>query len=155
MRRMIIIGASAVIAGLFVIGHPFVLGQQPPIKRTDLLKTDLAGMEGKEMNIWTAEIAPGASTGKHQHPTPRFVVVLEGSVVLEIEGKPQLAFKPGQAFQELPGLVHNLKNASTTEPAKALGFNTRKKASLCKSMFAESEYGITGIDVPGRPPGMA
>jgi quercetin dioxygenase-like cupin family protein len=45
-------------------------------------------MEGKEMNHWTADLAPGAQTGKHHHSTPRFVVVLEGSVVLEMEGKP-------------------------------------------------------------------
>jgi quercetin dioxygenase-like cupin family protein len=61
------------------------------------------------------------------HPTPRFVVVLEGSVVLEIEGKSPQTFKVGQAFQELPGVVHNFKNASTTEPAKAIGIQHAEK----------------------------
>jgi len=90
MGRMTIVCVSALVVGtgLFVTGNRFVNAQQPSIKRTDLLKTDLAGMEGKEMNIWTADIAPGAATGKHHHPTPRFVIVLEGSVVLEIEGRP-------------------------------------------------------------------
>ena len=68
-----------------VTGHEIANAQQPAVKRTELLKTDLAGMEGKEMNIWTGELVPGAKTGKHHHPTPRFVVVLEGSVVLEME----------------------------------------------------------------------
>jgi hypothetical protein len=30
-------------------------------------------------------------------------------------------FKAGQAFQEPPDVVHNFRNASTTEPAKAIG----------------------------------
>ena len=99
----------------------FAKAQQPTIKRTELLKTDLADMEGKEMNIWTADLTPGAQTGKHHHPTPRFVIVLEGSVVVEMEGKPPQIFKAGQAFQEPPDMVHNFRNASTTEPAKAIG----------------------------------
>ena len=129
MRRMTVVGVSALAVGtgLFVTGNRFVNAQQPPIKRTDLLKTDLVGMEGKEMNIWTADIAPGAATGKHHHPTPRFVIVLEGSVALEIEGRPPQTFKAGQAFQELPGVVHNFKNASTTEPAKAIGIQHAEK----------------------------
>jgi quercetin dioxygenase-like cupin family protein len=106
-------------AGLLVGGN--LRAQQSAIKRTDLLKTDLAGMEGKEMNIWTADIAPGGATGRHQHPTPRFVVVLDGAVTLEIDGRPPQTFKAGEAFQETPGLVHNFKNASTTLPAKAIG----------------------------------
>jgi len=89
--------------------------QQPAVKRTELLKTDLAGMEGKEMNIWMGELAPGAKTGKHHHPTPRFVVVLEGSVVLEMEGKPPQTFKAGQAFQEPPDVVHTIGNARKTK----------------------------------------
>jgi quercetin dioxygenase-like cupin family protein len=47
------------------------------------------------MNVWVADIAPGAATGKHTHPTPRFVYVLEGAVVLEMDGKPPQTFKPG------------------------------------------------------------
>ena len=101
--------------------------QQPAITRTELLKTDLAGMEGKEAHMWVAEIAPGAATGKHSHPTPRFVYVIEGSVVLEIEGKSPQTFKAGEGFQEMPDVVHNFRNASTTEPAKALGFQIAGK----------------------------
>jgi quercetin dioxygenase-like cupin family protein len=92
------------------------------IKRTDLLKTDLDEIKGSEMQVWVAEIAPGAATGRHSHPTPRFVYVLEGSVVLELDGKPPQTFKAGQAFVEMPNAVHNFRNASTTEGAKALGF---------------------------------
>ena len=39
-----------------------------------------------------------------------------------LEGKPPQTFRAGQAFVEMPGERHNFRNASTTEPAKALGF---------------------------------
>ena len=96
--------------------------QQQSIKRTDLLKTDLDEIKGSEMNVWVGDIAPGAATGKHIHLTPRFVYVLEGAVVLEMDGKPPQTFRAGQAFAEPPNTVHNFRNASATEPAKALGF---------------------------------
>jgi quercetin dioxygenase-like cupin family protein len=60
------------------------------------------------------------------------VYVLEGAVVLEVDGMPSQTFKVGQAFAELPNVVHNLRNASATEPAKALGFNTPPKARRFK-----------------------
>jgi quercetin dioxygenase-like cupin family protein len=98
------------------------IAQQQPLKRTELLKTSLTDLGDKEMHVWIGEVAPGAATGRHIHPTPRFVYVLEGAVVLEIEGQPPQTFKAGQAFVERPDVVHNFKNASTSEPAKALGF---------------------------------
>ena len=53
--------------------------------------------------------------------------MLEGAVVLEVDGMPSQTFKAGQAFAELPNVVHNLRNASTTEPAKGLGFQYAAK----------------------------
>jgi quercetin dioxygenase-like cupin family protein len=124
MRRVVIILGFSCAVGLALgmIGMQYLTAQQPSIKRTDVLKTDMAGMEGKEAHMWVAEIAPGAATGKHSHPTPRFVYVMEGSVILEVDGKPSQTFKAGEGFQEWPDNLHNFRNASTTEPAKALGF---------------------------------
>ncbi len=119
----------ALISGiaLGVVGSQIAGAQQEPIKRTELLKTDLDEIKGSEMQIWVADIAPGAATGKHSHPTPRFVYVLEGAVVLELDGRPPQTFDRGQAFAELPNLVHNFRNASTTAPARALGFQYAAK----------------------------
>ena len=114
----VVIAAVAV----FIFAGQLACAQQQPIKRTDLLKTDLSDMEGKEMHVWVADIPPGAATGPHFHPTPRFVYVLEGAVVLELDGKPPRTYTAGQAYVELPGERHNFRNASISEPAKALGF---------------------------------
>ena len=107
---------------LGVIGGQMTNAQQQPLKRTDLLTSELDEIKDNEMHVWIADIAPGAATGRHSHPTPRFVYVLEGAVVLEMDGKPPQTFKAGQAFAEMPNEIHNFRNASTTEHAKALGF---------------------------------
>jgi quercetin dioxygenase-like cupin family protein len=126
MHQSPIIRTAATLIAAVAIG---VLGgqiacaqQQQPIKRTDLLKTPLSDMDGKEMQVWVGELPPGAATGSHFHPTPRFVYVLEGAVVLELDGKSPQTYSAGQAYVEMPGERHILRNASATEPAKALGF---------------------------------
>ena len=108
--------------GLCLVSLQTGIAQQQPMKRTELLRTSLTDLRDKEMHVWIGEVAPGAATGRHIHPTPRFVYVVEGAVVLEIEGQPPQTYKAGQAFVEMPNVVHNFKNASTSEPAKALGF---------------------------------
>jgi len=119
----------ALIAGttLAVIGSQIASSQQQAIKRTDLLKSELHEFQDNEMHVWVADIAPGAATGRHSHPTPRFVYVIEGTVVLELDSKSPQTFKAGQAFAEMPNEIHNFRNASTIEPAKALGFQYARK----------------------------
>ena len=75
--------------------------------------------------MYIATIAPGAATPKHYHPGHEFVYVLEGSGILEEEGKPPLTLKPGVFFylrssSEKAEYVHAAKNTSTTDPLKIL-----------------------------------
>jgi quercetin dioxygenase-like cupin family protein len=97
-----------------------VSGYSEPVKRTVLLKTDLAGTERQEGVVWVIEIAPGANTGKHYHPGHEFVYVLEGAGRTEAEGKPASTVRTGEVVYLPPGQVHSTTNASTTAPAKAL-----------------------------------
>ena len=122
-KRLVTVAAIT----LATISCQVVNAQQPSIKRTGVLDSDMAGMDGKQAHMWVADIAPGAETGKHTHPTPRFVYVMEGSVTLEVEGQPARTFQVGEGFQEMPGVVHNFKNASSSVPAKALGFQIADK----------------------------
>jgi quercetin dioxygenase-like cupin family protein len=55
------------------------------------------------------------------------VYVLVGSIVVEMDGKPPHTFAAGEGFAEPSGEVHNFRNASATEPAKALGFQVVPK----------------------------
>jgi quercetin dioxygenase-like cupin family protein len=108
-------------------GASLLDAQTQGVKRVALLDTDLAGLEGQQAHLWVGELAAGAQTGTHSHPTTRFVYVLEGAVMLEREGRPPQTFKAGEAFAEPSGDVHNFRNASTTAPARALGFQIARK----------------------------
>jgi quercetin dioxygenase-like cupin family protein len=107
-------------------GHAYIAhAQQAAIKRTDIVKADQSAADTGA--LWVADIPPGATTGRHTHPAPRFVYVLEGTVILEIEGKPPQTFVAGDGFAEPLDVIHNLRSASTTAPAKALGFQVAPK----------------------------
>ena len=127
MKRAIVVPCLILAVGvaLGVVGN--VNAREPSLKRTEVLRVDMAGMEGKEAHMWVAEIAPGAETAKHSHPTPRFVYVIEGSVTVEFEGGSPQVFTAGEAFQSKPGVEHTFRNASTTEAAKALGFQIAER----------------------------
>jgi quercetin dioxygenase-like cupin family protein len=99
--------------------------QQATVKRTDLATADQSATDAGA--LWVADIPPGGATGRHTHPTPRFVYVLEGSVILEMDGKPPQTFKSGEGFAEPAAVVHNFRNASTSAPAKAIGFQVAPK----------------------------
>jgi quercetin dioxygenase-like cupin family protein len=124
MQRTTRLPFFALIAGITfaAVGGWLANAQQQTIKRTDLLKVDLPDIKGSQMNMWIADWAPGADTGRHIHPTPRFVYVLEGTITMEMEGKTAQTFKAGQSFVEMPNMVHAVMNTSTTEPAKSFAF---------------------------------
>jgi quercetin dioxygenase-like cupin family protein len=60
-----------------------------------------------------AEIPGGAQTGKHMHPGEEVGYVVEGTLTVEIDGKPTMTYKAGQAFIVPAGQPHNGKNAGT------------------------------------------
>ena len=51
-----------------------------------LVVKDLAGLADKEGMMLTVEYAPGDSNSKHRHNAHTFVYVLEGSIVMQVEG---------------------------------------------------------------------
>lgn len=126
-RRALMLGMTlAVGIALGVIGTQ-VLHAQQEVKRTELMRTDLEGIEGKEGVVYVADLAPGVVVGKHYHPGNDFAYILEGSVILEREGEPPITFGPGQVFHNVPKRVHSVKNASTTDGAKLLIFQLPEK----------------------------
>lgn len=81
-----------------------------PVKRTLIVKTELEGIEGKEMHAWVTEFAPRVSTGKHFHPWHEFVYVLEGAFSIEVQGRLPVTLKPGEIINLAPKQVHEGKN---------------------------------------------
>ncbi len=77
-------------------------------------KTDSA-----EVTALLVEIGPGGETGRHMHPNPTFVYVLEGAIDVEAEGAMAHSYKAGDSFLEVVNSWHNGKNKGTT-PATLL-----------------------------------
>ena len=99
-------------------------------KVTPLTTKDLAGVPGKEAVMLTVEYPPGASSTRHRHNANTFVYVLEGSIVMQVEGGKEVTLGPGQTFYESPDDVHVVsKNASNSQPAKFLVFFVKDKGA--------------------------
>jgi quercetin dioxygenase-like cupin family protein len=109
---------------LTVVSLVSVSAQQPPapnpgFKRTLVQQGDLSA-PGREVVQAIAEVAPGSESGRHTHPGEEVAYVLEGAVVLEVQGKAAVTKKAGDAFIIPAGTVHNAKNTGKTA-AKVLG----------------------------------
>lgn len=91
---------------------------------TPLMNQELAGLPGKEGMVLTVEYVPGGYSDAHRHTgSHTFVYVLEGSIVMQVEGGERVTLGPGQTFYENPDDIHTVsKNASDTEPAKFVVF---------------------------------
>ena len=66
-----------------------------------------------------AEVAPGGQVGRHLHPVPLFVYMLEGSLSIEMEGHGTHTFSAGQGFAEVTNTWHNGRNL-TDKPVRFL-----------------------------------
>ena len=97
-----------------------LVAQPAPVTRTTLQQKDIEGAPGKEVIMYVADLVPGGVAGRHFHPGPEVAYVLDGSLVIEPDGKPALTVKKGESFHNPAKAVHNAKNGSTTEPAKVL-----------------------------------
>ncbi len=93
----------------------------PAAKVTPLVTKPLAGVAGKEGMLLTVEYPPGVASAAHRHNANTFVYVLEGSVVMQVAGGPELTLTAGETFYESPSDIHSVsRNASDSRPAKIL-----------------------------------
>ena len=129
MKRAAVLISVAVVFGIAVglIGTQVLAGKEELTKGTILQRAELAGTKGKEAVLVLRELPPGAESGKHYQAGNEVLYVLEGSLIVEVKGKPPVTLKSGDAFQTGPKQEHNVKNASTTAPSKALVFYVTEK----------------------------
>jgi quercetin dioxygenase-like cupin family protein len=103
------------------LGADVSMAQDQPIKRTELLRADVADVPGKETVIYIADVMPGAEGGRHTHYGDEFVYILEGTLVVTPDGKEPITLKSGEAAHLAPADgVHFAKNGNSSEPAKVL-----------------------------------
>jgi quercetin dioxygenase-like cupin family protein len=105
-------------------------GADQGAKVTPLMAKDLVGVAGKEISMITVEYTPGSVDPIHTHNAQAMVYVLEGEIVMQVKGGPQVTLKPGETFYEGPEDVHIVgRNASKTKPAKFVVFFVKEKGA--------------------------
>ncbi|HET8877473.1 MAG TPA: cupin domain-containing protein [Casimicrobiaceae bacterium] len=88
---------------------PAATSQSAPIKRTPLQKFDVPGTS-YETVIGMAEIVPNVNIGRHTHPGLESGYVLEGDMVLIVQGQPDKTLRTGESYQIPLGAVHDARS---------------------------------------------
>jgi quercetin dioxygenase-like cupin family protein len=95
-----------------------VAAQQPSFKRTVLQQSDISA-PGREVVQAVADFEPRATPGRHTHPGEEIGYVLEGTFLVEQEGKAPVTLKAGGTFLIPAGTIHNATNTGSG-PGKIL-----------------------------------
>jgi quercetin dioxygenase-like cupin family protein len=122
-RRELIHGVSIATVTGALAAAPGQAGEDARARSVprELLRHALPDLEGKEVSVVTVTYPPGASSRPHRHPGPVVGYVLEGELVMQMEGQPPVTYRVGDVFYENPGQVHAVsRNASTRKPARLL-----------------------------------
>ena len=108
------VAAAVFIAAVAVLGY----AQQPGFTRKLLQDQNLSLPERHAVQA-LAEFVPGGAAGRHTHPGEELGYVVEGALLLEVDGQPPRTLKAGDAFFVEAGKVHDGKNIGSG-PAKVL-----------------------------------
>lgn len=90
---------------------------------TSLMSKPLPDQPGKEVLVLSVEYPPGGADPVHRHDAYGFVYVIEGSIVMGVNGGEPVTLTKGQTFYEGPNDIHTIgRNASDRTPAKFVVF---------------------------------
>ena len=81
-------------------GSTTISGQEIEYPKTD--KAEMASV--------LVDIQPGKENGRHMHPVPTYVHVLEGTMTVEFEDGSRQTFQAGSGFLEVVNTLHSAKN---------------------------------------------
>jgi quercetin dioxygenase-like cupin family protein len=97
-------------------------------KLTQILKKDIEGQGQavQETVVSLVEFGPGIAAPWHMHPSAQETLyALDGTVIVEVEGRGTASVKLGEAYI-IPGdIPHLARNESTSASVKALVVHTR------------------------------
>ncbi len=111
MRAVILTVAAFALTGVLA-------AQQPAFKRTLLQQSDIS-VAGHEVVSAVADFEPRATPGRHTHFGEEIGYILEGTFLIEQEGKAPVTLKAGGSFLIPAGTIHNATNTGTG-PGKIL-----------------------------------
>ena len=115
------------VAGLILLGSVCASGQNAPAPELPRPTVDVPGITPEVLSRtvvpgapWKVAIAtrvtyePGARTRKHYHTSQVIFYILEGTMVVQGDGRDPVTLKSGDSLLIKPGTVHSHWNASTT-----------------------------------------
>ena len=107
------ISLLAAACGALLVSH----AQAADVKQ--LMAKPVPELPGREAVMLEVSYPPGEQDRAHRHDAHALVYVLEGTIQMQLEGKPLVTVKAGETFYEGPEDVHLVgRNASATEPAR-------------------------------------
>ena len=110
-----------IVAGLAAaLGAGVLNAQAPGFKRIPVQDRDLSIPDRHAVQA-KAEFDPGGAIGRHTHPGEELSIVLEGTLVLEVDGQAPRTINAGESFFIPAGVIHAGKNAGS---GKAVVFAT-------------------------------
>lgn len=120
--------AAALMAGLLCMPSAPVSAQHPDV--APLMTKELVDVPGKEVLVLTVDFPPGGYDPIHRHDAHGFIYVLEGTVVMQVEGGESVTLAAGETFYEGPNDIHLVgRNASSTRPARLLAVLVKNKGA--------------------------
>ena len=128
MKRIRIMMVAVLLVGSGLALHAAQM-QQQGIKRTDLLRHDLS-VPGREVVQVRVDFGSGVAFGKHSHPGEEIAYVLEGSLEYQVEGKPPVTLKAGEALFIPAGTIHSAKNVGKGNGAELATYIVEKGKPL-------------------------
>ncbi len=114
--------AAAIVVG-GAVSHSANAQQEyvPKAKVNTLHQAPLPGVEGKEVIIKHFALPPEFVGGRHSHPGPVYVYVLEGELTVQTEGGTK-SYKAGQLYPEELNSVMQGKNLSGSDDLELVVF---------------------------------
>lgn len=110
------------------------LAQAQGIKRTLLQRVDVVGPEQKECVLGSAELAPGASAGRHIHHGFEVGVVVEGEGELTVDGQAPRRLRAGDSYRVEARLPHDVSNGGAVPFKVVASWVVEKGKPLAKPM---------------------
>ena len=114
----------SLLAVLLALGVPAAFG-------VELLRAPLPPLPAdQEVRMDELTLPPGSSAPAHRHDAHVYVYVIDGTVEMQVAGKPVQRLTAGQTFTETPDDVHTvMRNPSDTEPARFVSFIIKSAAA--------------------------
>ena len=111
-----------------ILGFVTITAAQQALKVSPVVKATASATGQKlqypqtdkpEIESALVEIAPGGESGRHMHPVPTYVYVVEGTLTVDMDHGSPREYAAGSGFLESVNSWHNAKNLGQ-EPLKIL-----------------------------------